>query len=415
MSVDRPAASDLTLSASRTWSRLSKPWKRGVPLFAPIAVCTYVAGFAFLPSAKLALLVLGLLGLLAVLFSEPRKEFGSWPPLIVPLALFVLTTVLSVMESAHVSKSFWLSAPMFPGALLFFLLAQHFESTAQVRALYVTVSAAALVLAGLVLSTALRMNVSAVSDVGMRKVATAAGSPILRVPNDIAVLAVLAPLSLALIYRKPRGFESALGAISLLFGAGAIVAMRSRTATLTLIGSLTVATLLTLPRRRLKWALAVIGALVILALAVDWAIGAPLASKFLAQWRLGRRADLWATGWDMFLKSPLLGHGPGTFGRFNEIRWAHNLYLEFLAERGILSFVTLAALIGGGGIAGRRLLRTASGEARLFGAAAIAGLLGLCLAGLVELTFLRLWVVICFLLLLGLVVALSSQSARKRT
>ena len=67
---------------------------------------------------------------------------------------------------------------------------------------------------------------------------------------------------------------------------------------------------------------------------------------------------LWKAAWRMFLDHPLLGVGPGRFGAFfgnyhslpfgGQPTWgnAHNLYLQTLAERGIIGFFALLFLLG---------------------------------------------------------------------
>ncbi len=67
---------------------------------------------------------------------------------------------------------------------------------------------------------------------------------------------------------------------------------------------------------------------------------------------------LWKSAWKMFLDHPILGVGPGRFGVFfgryhslpfgGQSTWgnAHDLYLQSLAERGIIGFCALGFLLG---------------------------------------------------------------------
>lgn len=68
------------------------------------------------------------------------------------------------------------------------------------------------------------------------------------------------------------------------------------------------------------------------------------------------RDDLWRSAWDDFETNALIGSGAGTFERYwlehrpqelplLEIRDAHNLYLETLAELGSIGFVVLTAVL----------------------------------------------------------------------
>ena len=319
------------------------PRRWDTSILAPIAVCSYVAGFAFPDIWMFSLLSLGVFGLLAILFSKAHGGSGAWPPLALPWFLLVLTTVLSCFASEDMRKSFILSLPFFPAALVFFLVAQHFTKVKHIRFLYVTFCSVALGLACKVLWAA-----AEAPGASTRVLALAADSPIFLVPNDITFLAVIAPLSLALLFRKPRGWEFVLVLSSLVLSIGAIVVLQSRTAILTLIATLTCLVVLVSPRRRLALGLVCLAAVVVLGLLIDWAFGSPLSTKFLTQLQQRTRLRLWSTAWTAFLQAPFLGHGPGGFGQFHRIPWAHNLYLEFLAERGILGFAAFGTLLVGG-------------------------------------------------------------------
>jgi hypothetical protein len=97
-----------------------------------------------------------------------------------------------------------------------------------------------------------------------------------------------------------------------------------------------------------------------------------------------------------------------TFGVFSKIPYVHNLYLEVLTERGGLGFAAFGVLIGSGLAAAWRLQRVASGDVALLGAGALAGLVGLCSAAVVDLTFVHQWVAIILFVLLGIITHLCS-------
>jgi O-antigen ligase len=115
----------------------------------------------------------------------------------------------------------------------------------------------------------------------------------------------------------------------------------------------------------------------------------------------------WSTAWKMFLEAPLLGHGPHTFGLFHKTPWAHNLYLEVLAEQGIVGLGAFIGLMVGGMRMAWRVYCTAVGEMRLIGAGVLAALIGFCCASLFELSLVRQWVVAALFILIGMVAQLS--------
>ena len=92
--------------------------------------------------------------------------------------------------------------------------------------------------------------------------------------------------------------------------------------------------------------------------------------------------------------------------------WVHNLYLEVLAEQGIVGLVALVGLLA----TALRLIRTAartslSADGRLLGTGIHAALLAICVTAFVELTFVREWVAVVTLSLLGLT---SNHAALRR-
>ena len=164
-------------------------------------------------------------------------------------------------------------------------------------------------------------------------------------------------------------------------------------------------------------------------LSIEAATGFPLAARFAGTW--ATRVSLWVTAWSMFLDSPLLGNGPRSFAvlftdyagtvrlpswlpadpRFAP--WSHSLYLETLAEQGVLGLTALLLLIGVSSRRALRLVRTApDGEPRALALGAAVALLAMWLEGLYELSFIRLWVVIVLFALLGAVAALAAEPVR---
>jgi len=240
------------------------------------------------------------------------------------------------------------------------------------------------------------------------------------VPNDVAFLALVAPLSLVLLYRQPRSVVGILAALSILLSVCAVCALRSRGAILTFIVSIICVAALLRPRLSLACGLVIL----ISALLVDGFLGFPLMAKFGSVWDnkfsdigVGGRIKLWSTAWAMFLEAPLLGHGAHTF-TYSEwpltVLWAHNLYLEVLAEQGIIGLAALGLLLACGASRAYQIQRAAPGEARILGAGAFAGLVGFCLAAAFELSLLRLWAVIMLFALLGVIAQLSPLETKRR-
>jgi O-antigen ligase len=120
----------------------------------------------------------------------------------------------------------------------------------------------------------------------------------------------------------------------------------------------------------------------------------------------------------MFASSPLIGVGPGNYGlRYPEFRLASvpeptqlsvatNIYVELLAETGLLGFLTFLAGFGGLAVLALRAALREHGTSRIELAAGIAAMAALAISFLASPTFTLLyqWAI------LGLVGALIARS-----
>ena len=196
-------------------------------------------------------------------------------------------------------------------------------------------------------------------------------------PNSAgAVMASLAILSLPLLRRRPgadpaRGrwarvealiAGAAPGVMLLLLFLVALVLTASRgamvSAALAVFAYLTLRLLI--GRLNLKMAALWVGALAVVG------VGVVLAEGGVAVRRFGEisadangRASIFAVHWDAFQRSPLMGYGLGSFDAVNklmlrlpnyhvlqDVRAAHNVYLQWLEEAGILGAAPMFACIG---------------------------------------------------------------------
>ena len=389
-----------------SWSQRHWPFA-----LAPIGTCAYIAGSALPFRWDFPLVVLALSGGLVTIFSR-RNSSAESLPLFWPVIIFLIATGLSILLSRDIGRSVSLSAPLIPAILLFFVIADHFRGPRHVRLLYLTFSAVGLGLSLAVLWRAWMKDWSVPQ--GWQGWISEVESPILIVPNDTAFLAAVAPLSLALLWCDARKSIRVVSGLSIVLSLLAVSVIRSRIATLTMIGALVLAALLLRPRIALPLGLGFLSA----SLLVDGLLGFPLLSKFGLIWDAGSgglwdaRFPIWSAAWTTFREAPILGHGPHTFAytSVDSIRapWAHNLYLEMLAEQGIIGLLGLAFVLFCAFSAARTIQRTDQTETRILGAGALAALLAFCFAAAFELSFLRQWVVILLFTLLGVITQLHS-------
>jgi O-antigen ligase len=210
-----------------------------------------------------------------------------------------------------------------------------------------------------------------------------------------------------------------------------VVLLQSRTALVTLVVAAAAFTTLVarrLPARR-HVALAALGGAVTV-LAVDACLGFSLVHKVTHDWQGSGRLALWATALSMFHSAPALGHGPSSYALHYRSTvdalglppwiaadrgvtpWPHNLYLELLAEQGVVGLLAFVAL---GAVAFAllvRVIRSPHTDIHLLGAGAGASLIAFLAAAVFELSFLRVWVTIVLFTVLGLLTALSRTEKR---
>jgi len=122
-------------------------------------------------------------------------------------------------------------------------------------------------------------------------------SPILVVPNDVALLAVLLPAYLLPLRLRPRSVAGVAGAMAAAITLLACVALQSRTALLTALVSMTALAMLWRSRALLIVTLTT----PVAALIVDQVfLGGHLTAKFASFW--DARLSLWVTAWQMFVE-----------------------------------------------------------------------------------------------------------------
>jgi O-antigen ligase len=140
------------------------------------------------------------------------------------------------------------------------------------------------------------------------------------------------------------------------------------------------------------------------------------------------RLRVWIVAWQMFVDAPWFGHGPGSYSVLysqyltrsdvalqfghegRNMGWAHNLFLESAAEKGLFGLSVVLLYFGYLLVALRRKLKSAPSE---LGRALLLSVFMCLLAAGVELTMLRVWVIYIVYLLLGLVAVFTSPQTQQ--
>lgn len=337
----------------------------------------------------------------------PRRPVGELWREHWPLAVFLLAALLTTVLSVDPRHSLAVQPQLLPALLCYAVLVAFASNLAALRFICVSLLASGLL-------TATLMLVGADSGSGVDdplEQVRMLGNALLIVPNDVLMLSVMAPLVAGVAWTG-GGWLRVLAIIYLVLALVAGVMIESRQAVLLLImGMVLLAGLM-----RPVWVLPLLCLGVVAGVLVDWLLGWPLAHKIF----MFPRTYVWHTAWVMFLDRPWTGQGPGMFkdlyfpfleragyvlaelGDRRTMPWAHSLYLEQLAERGIPGLLALLALLGSAmaqAMASWR--RAASVQVRAMAAGLLAAWLVFAAAGIAESTLSRLWVTVMLLLLAG--------------
>lgn len=173
----------------------------------------------------------------------------------------------------------------------------------------------------------------------------------------------------------------------------------------------------------------IIGVTVLMFFLADAFSGFASMEKLLTPSTLSTRLPLWMAAWSMFLDAPWLGQGPGAFSILypqylatltlpdwvvmdpRHMPWAHNLYLELLAERGSIGCTTFLAAIAltFRPLLGRRVQRSRSAAAHARTTTLLCGAL-LLTGGLFEFSLLRLWFLVLIAVIAGFSLVLHNET-----
>lgn len=364
----------------------------------------------------------------------PRPAFR----LLAPLALFALSTLLSVVFSAFPGRSL-ARAAYAPVAVLLFLAAQEVAVT---RAAYRRLLLALGALPAVLGVDGVYQFATGASLLGGSLPASGRVTASLPHPNDLALISILLPAALAAALQPPPSLASRLLLAGVPFALATVILSESRNAWLGLAVGLValaaaawrlagVAAGAARRQRRFTVAAAAVAA-GLFAGAIALGIGGiPERTRTILEPAREPRIALWRVAWRMFGESPVVGKGLHTFGEFHRpylgklglpvgavsdpdaIPWAHNLYLEILAERGLAGAVAFGGCLIALAMALGRFLRreTAGPEPRLLALGLGSSLATFLVLGLFDLTFLKDWVMLVFWLLAALIVRLPSVSS----
>ncbi len=375
-------------------------------LTAGLIVFALLAYFALTPgavgsfiSAQAASLVLALSWLARIATrATPTDHFWSRHPAITWLAVaFLAWVAVSSLWAENVGDTSAVLLKYGLDALLFVIVFEAVRTSAHVKGLL-----AALVAGGTV---AAAYGIVASPDLSSLSGSPTAATDLDRLggtiadPNLLAAVLVVAfvlAVALTATVRSPAARSALIGAAGLALLSVFLTA--SRGGLVGLIAALGTGIVLARGRR----AAAIGGALVVVAASVLYVglFDPGVAHRYSTADGGNGRTDLWKVGWRMAEANPVRGVGAGNFRDssahyvlaepgaiedsafiIDQPRFAHNVYLEVLAELGVVGLALFLALVGaaiGTGVqAARRFARVGDADMELLSRAVVVALVAL--------------------------------------
>ena len=379
-----------------------------------LGVCAYLVALPFLQVGAASAALVVLTTAFIALQQLPGKSIGRSAAdpgygFLTPVLPFLVASVVAVARAPDPGLASGILSFFAPGLVLFVIMLRMPAWPRRYWLLAWTVFAAvmsATVIAGYV---RFRLGATLPPLTGPAEAAVfLSGNELLVVPNDICASAILLVCPLALLSMPLYSRSVRLAAwIAIVLTVLAMLILRSRAGLAVAFTEILITGLVL--RRALIWLLPVL----VVAVALDLALGLQTIEKLVLANNLDNhgvvgRLGLWDSAWAMFCTAPFLGHGAQSFGpqhgaylpawspRFPERRvmWAHDLYLETLAEQGVIGIGTFTIMFL---LPLRVLCKDIVRSGRLArmdreSVFAVAGLAGFLVAAALELSFIRRWV-----------------------
>lgn len=334
------------------------------------------------------------------------------------LFIYLVLTSISCVFSINVTQSIKMSSYILPCIILYYLTIKNFKLDT-LNYIFITLSSTSILISTL-LFLVIIFNPS-LSPTEWIKLASFSN---ITVPNDLIILALYSPISLSIIYVTKKMTLKVLSFISLLFSLITIMFFLSRTSFAVYLVSLFCMFSLIKPKNALVFAVLLIPMIFI----ADSFNHHLLLNKITSLPTWTARIPLWLAAWHIFLDSPFFGSGSGSFALLidsylnnivvpdwvyrdsRHIPWAHNLYLETMAERGIIGILFLVYfLIYLGGVLWKTY-KINEFYTKIMASAVLSMLVGILIAGMFELSLNRHWFLVILSVIAALTTILSEQS-----
>ncbi len=237
-------------------------------------------------------------------------------------------------------------------------------------------------------------------------------------PNNFsAYLTLVISLQLAVATEERHRWKQGVLLLAVLLEVLELLQTDSRSSVLALAGSLAV--LVVTLRKHVLVALLLLGGM------GWWGLHRMQTLRALVDLSPGR-LEGWTIAWRMFLDHPIKGIGlgtfmynymtylPGTTGDWPKPQYAHNCYLQVLAEGGLLGLMAFTALVAAPLLRAGKALRRGSGTQKPWLCGFVAGVVVFLINIAFDTGLYSLPIALMFWIMLGLVAGMSDRPAPQR-
>ena len=353
-----------------------------------LSLVIYLISFSIPLFSNIPLILLSLTGVISIRFLNVNNRRVFFAHSTVFLLLFMSSFLLSALFSCNRLKTLSLLPSILPGIIIFFLITE-FCKKRDYHLIYFSCCFSSALISLITITTAV-LSETASPSIWIRQ----ARLPYFIVPNDLMLLSVFIPYMIIEGIQHRKTCIKLFSSVVILLNLAMFTIYHSRGGIF--ISLIAVFISLLSSKKQIKNTFLLLLLILIAIFIFDFSVDFGLTKKILADsnsWLT--RLEPWSVAWEIFKMHPIFGSGPRTFGVFHpQMPWAHNLYLEILAEQGLPGIISFLALV-------LSLLRTSGKKffnenvsATLFCSSFV-----LFIGGIIEYSFVRhLFVVIFFII-----------------
>ena len=383
-------------------------------LIATFAIVAYVFLFGISSNYDYSLLGLGLVSIILTLIDN-RDIDNSF--LFYYIFAFIIWISFSCYYSIDSERSLKFILIILPAILLYNLIASYL-SMQHIYIIYFSLLLFSL-LVSIYLLVIVINNINASPQIWVQSVHLT----FFKAPNDIVFIIILLPASIIFIKKDSFFIVKIIAFLSIFIALCVVVFYQSRLAFLTIIIS---ALWICSFRFKFKNIMLFLFLFIALMAIIDSLTGYAFINK-INSYSWSTRLPLWLAAFYMFLKSPVTGNGIGSYllmyrdsllnhGQLYLLNedpritpWAHNLYLEVLAEMGSIGFLLLIAILYKSMKVSFMLIKDKTSEKALLALPTSTSIISFCFISFFELSLWKQWVTIILFIFLGIVVNLKKN------